>query len=137
MSRLHLNIFPIQVPETDLTVGVIPFSSRDALRDLRDGNRGTHVFKRVRVEGADLIYSIPLDGGKCSIASQHENIKLHDNLGVARSLLNESFIASFSRTAHRPIIDVDPLKVVSSEAEHDYLAQAADGLVDGTVGAQY
>ena len=128
MSHLHLNIFPIQVPEIELTVGVIPFDSRDALRELRDGHQGTHLFKRVRVGGADLIYSIPLDGGECAISSQHEKIKLHENLGVARSLLNESFIASFSRTARRPIVDVDPLKVVSSEAEHDYLAQAADGL---------
>jgi hypothetical protein len=128
MSHLHLNIFPLRIPDVEITVGVLPFDSKDALRELRGWHRGTHVFQRVKVGEDDLIYSIPLNGRECAIASKHEKIKLTENLGVARNLLNESFIASFARAANRPIVDVHPLKVVSAEAEHDYLAQATQGL---------
>ena len=128
MSFLHLNIFPVRVPDVELTVGVIPFESKDALRDLRDHHRETHVFKRVRAGEEDLIYSIPLDGSTCAVASRHETIKLADNLGVARMLLNENFIASFARTSNRPVVDVDPLKVLSSEPDHDFIQRVAGGL---------
>lgn len=128
MAHLHLNIFPVRIPDAEVSVGVIPFDSKDALRDLRNAHGSTHIFKRVRIGDDDLIYSIPLDGSKCSVATEHATIRLKENLGVARSLLTESMISSFSRTANRPVVDVDPLKILSSEAEHDYLAQAAEGL---------
>lgn len=128
MSHLHLNIFPTRIPDVEISVGVLPFDSKDALRDLRDEHGGTRVFKRVRVGEENLIYSIPLDGSECALTTKHETIRLKENLGVARSLLTESLIATFSRTANRPVVDVDPLKILSSEPEHDYLAQAAKGL---------
>src|SRR5215813_3244774 len=100
MSKLHLNIFPVRVPDVEINVGVLPFASKDALRDLRDLHRGSHVFKRVRVGEEDLIYAIPLDGTESTITSRHEEIRLRENLGVARILLNESLIATYSRAAN-------------------------------------
>ena len=128
MTHLHLNIFPLRIPDVEVEVGVLPFDSKDSLRNLRDRYRASHVFKRVRVGDEDLIYSIPLDGKPYPIASRHSDIGLRENLGVARALLNESLIASYARTPHRPIIDVDPLKIGSSEPEHDFLARAAAGV---------
>ena len=128
MSFLHLNVFPVRVPDVELNVGVIPFDSKDALRELRDQHRGTHVFKRARPEQGDVIYSIPLDGSVCAVAFRCETIKLSENLGIARMLLNENFIGSFARTSNRPVVDVDPLKVLSSEPDHDFLNQVAGGL---------
>ncbi|NBP38304.1 MAG: hypothetical protein EBV34_07690, partial [Betaproteobacteria bacterium] len=34
-SHLHLNIFPISLPDVEIPVGVLPYDSRDAMRDLR------------------------------------------------------------------------------------------------------
>ena len=128
VSKLHLNIFPVTVPDVEVNVGVLPFASKDALRDLRDQHRGSHVFKRVRVGEDDLIYAVALDGTETAMSSNYEKIRLRENLGVARILLNETLIATYSRATNRPIIDVDPLRIASSEVEHDFLTRAATGL---------
>ena len=127
MSHLHLNIFPISIPDAKIQVGVLPFDSKDALRDLRAKHNGTHIFKRVHLEGKDLIYSIRLDGASCSIAPEQRQIALRENLGVVRSLVVENFITSFAGKSGRKIVDVGPLKVLSSEQEHDFIGQAAAG----------
>jgi hypothetical protein len=134
MSHLHLNIFPIHLPNAEISVGVLPFDSKDAMRELRKTHAGTHVFNRVSVEEngkkQDLIYAVRLDGAACTIAPETKEIRLLKNLGVARQLVNESFIASFAGRAGRKMVDVGPLKVLSSEKEHDFIAQAVNG---GTV----
>ncbi len=127
MSHLHLNIFPISVPDVEISVGVIPFNSRDALRELRAKHSSTHIFKRARVDARDMIYSIRLDGSQCAIAPEQLKIALRKNLGVVRGLVVENFIASFAGKKGRKVVDVSPLKVLSSEAEHDFIAQAANG----------
>lgn len=132
MSNLHLNIFPIQLPDVEITVGVQRFESKDAMRELRRANVGMHVFKRVvlgeKDERKDLIYAIRLDGTACELFSETETIRLPENLGVARQLVNESFTAGFAGKTGRSIVDAGPLKVLSSEAEHDFIAQAAGGV---------
>lgn len=124
MSHLHLNVFPISLPDVRIKVGVFPFETRDALRELRGKHAGTHVFKRVRVGDKDLIYAVSLDGRGCAIAPEEQEISLRENRGVVRSLVEEYFIAGFSRSINRKIVDVDPLVVLSGEKEHDFLAQA-------------
>ncbi len=131
MSQLHLNIFPISLPDVEISVGVLPFDSRDAMRELRKAHAGTHVFNRVSVEEngkkLDLIYAVRLDGEACTIAPETKKIRIRENLGVARQLVNESFIASFAGKSGRKIVDVGPLKVLSSEKEHNFIAQAVNG----------
>jgi hypothetical protein len=132
MSHLHLNIFPINLPDAEISVGVLPFDSKDAMRELRTTHAGTHVFNRVTVEEGgkkrDLIYAVRLDGAACTVAPETRKIRLRENLGVARQLVNESFLASFTGKAGRKIVDVGPLKVLSAEKEHDFIAQAANGV---------
>lgn len=112
-------------------MGVQPFDSKDAMRELRKAHAGTHAFNRVSVEQngkkLDLIYTMRLDGAACTIAPETKKIRLRENLGVARQLVNESFIASFAGKAGRKIVDVGPLKVLSSEKDHDFIAQAVNG----------
>src|SRR5688572_13936423 len=100
MSLLHLNVFPINLPDAEISVGVLPFSSRDTIRELRKAHAGTHVFNRVSVneggEKLELIFGVRLDGGECEIAPETRKIRLRENLGVARQLVNESFIFSFA-----------------------------------------
>ncbi len=88
-------------------------------------------FKRVNVEEdgkkKDLIYAVRLDGAACTVAPETRNILLCENLGVARQLVDESFISSFAGKAGRKIVDVGPLKVLSAEKEHDFIAQAVSG----------
>ena len=131
MSRLQLNSFPINLPVAEFPGGVLPFDTRDAMRELRTTHAGTHVFNRVSVEDdgkkKDLIYAVRLDGAVCTIAPETRRIRLRENLGVARQLVNESFIASFAGKAGRKIVDVGPLKVLSGEKEHDFIAQALNG----------
>ncbi len=127
MSHLHLNIFPIKVPDVAITVGVLPFVSKDTLRQLRDQHQGTHLFKRDKIEERDVIFSIPLDGTKCSLASEHCEVKLRERLGIAKILLIEAFTAIFAKASNRQIVDVSPLSVLSAENSHDYLRIAADG----------
>lgn len=131
MSQLHLNIFPINLPDAEISVGVLPFDSKDAMRELRKAHAGTHVFNRVSVEEKgkklDLIYAVRLDGAACTIAPETKTIRIRENLGVARQLVNESFLSSFAGKAGRKIVDVGPMKVLSSEKEHDFIAQAVNG----------
>ncbi len=128
MSHLHLNIFPIELPDVEITVGVQPFDSKEIMRKLRIDHMGTHIFSRVNVaengKRKDLIYSVRLDGSPCTIAPDTESIKLIRNFGVARQLVNESFIAGFSGKVKRQMVGVGPLKVLSSEKQHDFIAQA-------------
>ena len=131
MNHLHLNIFPISLPDAEISVGVLPFDSKDTMRDLRKAHAGTHVFNRVSVEEnkkkLDLIYAVRLDGSACTILPETKKIRIRENLGVARQLVNESFIASFAGKSGRKIVDVGPIKVLSSEKEHDFIAQAVNG----------
>jgi hypothetical protein len=131
VSQLHLNIFPINLPDAEISVGMLPFDSKDAMRELRKTHAGTHVFNRVSVEEKgkklDLIYAVRLDGAACTIAPETKTIRIHENLGVARQLVNESFITSFAGKSGRKMVDVGPLKVLSSEKEHDFIAQAVNG----------
>ncbi len=82
------------------------------------------MFKRTWIENKPMIYSLPLDGKPCPLAPKQTTLKLSANLGVARALLVESFIASFAGKAGRQIVDVGPLKVLSGEPEHDFIGQA-------------
>lgn len=127
MSHLHLNIFPISVPDAKIHVGVLPFDSRDALRDLRAKHGGTHIFKRVRLDEQDMIYSVQLDGAPCSLSKDRRQISLLENLGVVRGLVVESYIAGFAGKSGRTVVDVRPLKVLSSELHHDFIGKAAIG----------
>lgn len=128
MSNLHLNIFPINLPDVEISIGVLPFVSKDAIRELRLAHSGTHIFNRVTVdEGGkklDLIYAVRLDGDICEITPETKKIRLRENLGVARQLVNERFITSFAGKTSRKLVDVAPIKVLSSETEHDFIAQA-------------
>lgn len=130
MSNLHLNIFPISLPDVEVSVGVLPFLSKDSMRDLRKAHAGTHVFNRVVIEEgerkADLIYAVRLDGKTCEIAPEIRKIRIRENLGVARQLVNESFIAGFAGRTDRKLVDVAPVKILSSEKEHDFIAQAVN-----------
>src|SRR5438105_501711 len=131
MSHLHLNIFPINLPDVEISVGIFQFHSRDAMRELRKAHAGTHIFNRVSVEAnskmLDLIYAVRLDGTACTIAPETQSIRLRENLGVARQLVNESFISGFAGRADRTMVDVAPLKVLSAEVEHDFMRRAAQG----------
>lgn len=131
MHHLHLNIFPISLPDVEISVGVLPFDSKDAMRELRKAHVGTHAFNRVSVEEngkkQDLIYAVRLDGAPCAITPETRTIRLWENLGVARQLVSESFIAGFAGRSDRKMVDVGPLKVLSSEKEHDFIAQAVNG----------
>ena len=116
MTHLHLNIFPINLPDLEISVGVLPFHSRDAMRELRRTHAGTHVFNWVSVEEnstrLELIYAVRLDGAVCTIAQETQKIRLRENLGVARQLVNESFISGLAGRADRRMVDVDPLEVL-------------------------
>jgi len=131
MNHLHLNIFPINVPDVEISVGVMPYDSREVMRDLRTKHAGTHVFKRLSIEEngekRDLIYAVRLDGAACELGPETRKVRLRENLGVARQLVEESFISGFAGKAGRKLVDVDPLKVLSSEREHDFIAQAVNG----------
>src|SRR6266850_6010642 len=129
MSHLHLSIFPMNLPDAQINVGVFPYESHDVLRELRAKHAGTHIFKKVTVEEAagwkEYIYGIALDGNPCGIAPEQAQIALWQNLGVARALVEERFISGFAGKADRKIVDVDPIKVLSAEKEHDFIGQAA------------
>jgi len=129
MSHLHLSIFPINLPDRPINVGIFPYESHDALRQLRAKHAGTHIFKKVSIGDAegrkDSIYGVALDGGACWIAPEQTQIALRQNFGVARALVEERFISGFAGKSDRRVVDVDPIKVLSGEKEHDFIADAA------------
>jgi len=131
MGHLHLNIFPITVPDVEIAVGVLPYDSRETMRDLRMKHVGEYVFRRLSVEEdgqkKSLIYAVRLDGKPCTLTPKTQQVRLKENLGMARQLVEESFISSFAGKTDRKLVDVRPLKVLSAEAEHDFIAQAVVG----------
>ena len=131
MTHFHLNIFPINLPD----VGNL--SGRPAVSIL--GMRCVNCGRRTRGHTSSIGVSMEENGrnwidlrGSAGWHGLHhrpetQKIRLRENLGVARQLVNESFIASFAGKADRKIVDVGPMKVLSSEKEHDFIAQAANG----------
>ncbi|HAB19728.1 MAG TPA: hypothetical protein DCE44_25250, partial [Verrucomicrobiales bacterium] len=83
--------------------------------------------KRVRIEEKDMIYSVRLDGAPCDLAQDKRQVPLLHHLGVVRGLVVESYIAGFAGKSGRTVVDVRPLKVLSSEQHHDFIGQAASG----------
>lgn len=127
MRHLHLNIVPIEIPDVEINVGVLPFESRDSLKQLRQKHVGTHVFKRGRQGDNDIIHVVALDGSACSFAPKTEQLPAIQNLGLVRALLEEYFVRSFH--GKREILGYQPLEILTKESEYDFLGQAAKGHV--------
>lgn len=125
MRHLHLNVVPLEIPDYLLKVGVLPFEGRDALRALRTRHVGTHVFKRGRLDGRDVILAVALDGSSCAIAAEHKMLKTDENLGLVRALVDEYFLRAFA--GKRELVAYDPLEILSTDVKQDFLAQGANG----------
>jgi hypothetical protein len=127
MSHHHLNILPVEIPDAQIEVGIIPFDSREALKHLRKEHNSKYLFKRTRIESHDAIIALRLDGEPFGLAGEKREINLREHLGLVASLTMERFLASFSGQPTRRVVDVNPLKVLSSLPQHDLIAQAAQG----------
>jgi hypothetical protein len=122
-KNLHLNISQAILPDVKVTAGIIPFQSKEELQALRSAHRDTHVFKRRVSETADEILVISLDGAKSKLATEYEEIPLHENLGLAATLVSEGIVRKF--TSHQyTVLDFRPIKVITQYKEGDLLRDA-------------
>ena len=126
MRHLHLNVVPLVIPDVAVSVGMLPYVDRDALRALREKYCGTHIFKRARTDTGDIIYAVAMDGSPCSFAPEQAEIPALRNLGLIRAVVDEHFIRSFS--GRRELLGYQPLEILSKDAKQDYLQLAANGL---------
>jgi hypothetical protein len=105
-----LNLSPIQFNDQEIRVGRLRYGSDGAqvLRELRDGNRGTHVIRR---EGPDSILAVSIAPGAVFIG-EPETVRLSEHLELAAELVRNSLLnglAALGRTSR----GYDPIEVVS------------------------
>lgn len=105
-----LNFSPIQFDDQEIRVGRVPYGNDGAqvLRELRDGNRGTHVIRR---EGPDSILAVSIAPG-ADFIGEPETIRLSEHLGLAAELVRNSLLnrlADLGGTSR----GYDPIEVVS------------------------
>ena len=114
MNHHHLNILPIEIPDVSVEVGIMPFDSHEVLKLLRKEHSSQYLFKRAQIDSIDSIIALRLDGEAYALTGEKRDIKLRDHLGLVASLTMERFLSSFSGKATRRVVDVNPLKVLSS-----------------------
>ncbi|AJP47871.1 stem cell self-renewal protein Piwi domain-containing protein [Rugosibacter aromaticivorans] len=112
---IHLNAFPLQIPDKALSVCRIPYE-QDRLEVLRAEHKTTHAFRR---QGDSiLIFS---QDGQYPIAGKTEAINLKDNFGAFCFLVKDSLIRHLNSLNRRPT-GFNPIELVSAKAEDNLLA---------------
>lgn len=104
-TKLVLNVAPLQVNDTGVTVGVLPYEGREQLAGLRAAHDATHVFRR---EG-DEILSVPYAPASPGIGGSFRTVRLGDNLELCAALVRNALVNHLHGLPrkvfrHRPVV---------------------------------
>ena len=110
--------FPIVLPDAEVSVGVQPFHSKDAMRELRKAHAGAR-FQSCRCggereeAGSDLRGAARWHGLHYLPGGKEDSLAGEPRRGTSTG--ERKLHASFAGRTDRKIVDVGPLKVLSSE----------------------
>lgn len=112
---IHLNAFPLQIPEKALSVCTIPFE-QEQFDALRAEYQDTHAFRR---QGNKILVFSP--DGRYPIKGHDETISLKDNYGILCFLVKDGLTRHLASLDRRPV-GFNPIELVSVKAEDNLLA---------------
>ena len=113
---IHLNAFPLQIPDKALSACVIPYE-KERLDALRADHQATHFFRR---QGNKiLIFS---QNGQYPVSGTIESISLKDNYGIFCFLVKDGIKRHLSKL-NRQSFGFSPIELVSAKREDDLLAK--------------
>jgi len=116
IMTIHLNAFPLQIPDITLNACVIPYE-QERLATLRADHQATHVFRR---QGDNiLIFS---QDGQYSVSGTIEPVTIKDNYGIFCFLVKNGIKRHLSSLNRRPL-GFSPIELVSVKKEDDLLAR--------------
>ena len=112
---IHLNAFPLEIPDTTLGVCIISYD-KERLDALRASHHVTHAFRR---QGESiLVFS---QDGQYPVTGKSETIKLKDNFGIFSFLVKEGLTRHLVNLGRRPR-GFNPIELVSEKPEDNLLA---------------
>ncbi len=85
-ASLLLNFSPIEFEDAEIEVCVFSYGTdgEQVLKQLRQENRATHVFRR---DGPDQIIAVPVVADAPKLGEGPKKIRLKENLGLSASLI--------------------------------------------------
>lgn len=124
-TGVSLNIVPVEIDDADVRVGVLPFTSRDQLRQLRVDHANSHLFLR----RGDAIHCVPRVGDAADVGDQFETIPLCDDLGLVANLFRNALI-DYLRSLDRRVYGHFPVEFVGTDSKHNHLAASVPAGID-------
>ena len=113
---IHLNAFPLRIPDNALNACVIPYE-QELLDTLRAEHQSTHVFRR---QGNNiLIFS---QNGQYPVSGTIEPVNLKDNYYIFCFLVKDGIKRHLSRLNRHPLY-FSPIELLSTKKEDDLLAK--------------
>jgi len=113
---IHLNAFPLQIPDKALSACFIPYEQKQ-LDTLRADHQATHVFRR---QGDNIL--IFAHDGQYPVSGTVKSINLQDNIGIFCFLVKDGIKRHLLNINRRPL-GFSPIELVSAKKEDDLLAK--------------
>lgn len=118
MSRLVLNLAPIQFPDTtEVSTELLEFQSKEQMEVLREEHYSTHVFRR---EGKQ-IQCVPVTQDVPALGGSAETVQLKMNLPLTALLINNALL-NYLHGRGRKILRHHPLRFIANGDGKDLLS---------------
>jgi hypothetical protein len=124
--RRLLNVAPLRFDDFEMTVGVLPYESREQLADLRGKHDATHVFRR---DSATEILAVPYVPQSPQIGSTFRTVPRTENLELCAALVRNGLV-NYLHGLPRKVFRHQPVVFLADEAKDNFLQQC---LPKGTV----
>ena len=110
---LLLNFSPIEFADVEVEASLFPYGAdgEEALKQLRQQNWATHVFRR---DGPDEIVAVPVVANAQKLVKETKTIRLKENLGLTAALVRNSLI-NYLVALPRIVLNYDPIRFVAQD----------------------
>lgn len=119
--ELWLNVAPLVIPSSEITVEVLPYDDHETLKRLRRANQGRFLFKRgseklEQNHHRQIIYAVKLTADEATVGGESRKVSLQRELGLAAALMRECLTNMFAKAKSRQLMDFNPLQVLLDES---------------------
>lgn len=128
---IFLNAFPLEIPDKNLDVCVIPYADKEQLKVLREKHQSTHAFRRK--DQNILVFSAD---GQYPVSGKVESFSLKDNYGIFCFLVKDGLKRHFTNLKRRSM-GFNPIELVSVKREDNLLATIINGEYPFQIYAKY
>jgi len=120
-SGLVINMGRVTFDNSEVEATILPYQSKDQLKQLRIDHEGRWVFRR---HGGTEIVCVPVVEAPSVLPGSSRVIRLSEDLGLAASLVRHTLI-KYLYDLGREIIDYEPVSFVAGGASENLLAACA------------